>query len=438
VSVQQATRSAVVSPPLGEQSVEGGLRRRIGWGLADQVLSSGTNFALTLFAVAVLPVEQFGAFAVVLTVYGVCLGISAGLASSPLVVRYSAAASDVQRVAERGSVGAAALLGLVSGVLCLVAGAVAGGKLGPTLLALGVTLPGLLVQDAWRYAFMTEARPARAAVNDGVWTVLQAAGIGALAVADAMTAPALVLVWGGAATAAALFGCAQGGGAPALRRSWSWLREHRGLGPPYALEYVAHRSGLWAAVVTVGAISGLSTVAALRGALVLIISPLNLLFLAVAFVGVPEGARSYARDPGALPRMVRLIALGLAACALGWGAAVLAMPDAVGRRLLGETWHLAAPLMGIFVVLSVAQAISLGPGQGLRVLAAARRTLGTQLVGVALLLLGAPVGALVGGVRGAAVAMAVAVALTTAFRWQQFKVAYAQARRGVDPNRFPR
>jgi hypothetical protein len=136
--------------------------------------------------------------------------------------------------------------------------------------------------------------------------------------------------------------------------------------------------------------------------------------------------------------MVRLITLGLAAFALAWGVAVLAMPDAVGRHLLGATWPLAAPLVGIFVLLAVSQAMSLGPGQGLRVLAAARRTLGTQLVGVALLLLAAPVGVLVGGARGAALAMAVAVALTTALRWQQFTVAYAQARRGVDPNRFPR
>src|SRR5206468_2502010 len=130
----------------------------------------------------------------------VFLGISAGLTSSPLVVRFSAAAGETQRVAERDAVGAAALLGFASGMLCLGAGALTGHTLGPALMALGITLPGLLIQDAWRYAFMAEGKPARAAANDAAWAVLQAAGVAMLAAADAMTTQALVFVWGAAAT----------------------------------------------------------------------------------------------------------------------------------------------------------------------------------------------------------------------------------------------
>src|SRR4051794_3206653 len=76
------------------------LLRRVGWGLGDQVLSSVTNFALTLFVAALLTPTQFGAFSVVIAVYGTFLGISAGFAASPLVVRYSAAVPAVQRVAK--------------------------------------------------------------------------------------------------------------------------------------------------------------------------------------------------------------------------------------------------------------------------------------------------------------------------------------------------
>jgi hypothetical protein len=405
------------------------LLRRVGWGVTDQALSSVTNFALTLFVAAVLAPKQFGAFSVIVAVYGVFVGISAGLTSSPLVVRFSAAAGDTQRVAQRDAVGAAALLGFASGLMCLAAGALTGHTLGPALMALGVTLPGLLVQDAWRYAFMTDGRPARAAANDAAWAVLQAVGMAALAVADAMTTAALVFVWGAAATVAALLGCAQAGRLPALSRGFRWLRGHRDLGLPFAIEYVAHRSAIWLALIVVGAISGLATVAGLRGAFVLVAGPLNLLWLAVGFVAVPEGARSYARAPGQLPRTVRLLAVGLAACALLWGAVILEIPDAIGRRVLGQTWPLAAPLLGILVALSAAQAVSLGPGQGLRVLGAARRTLFTQLVGMTLLLIGAPIGAVINGARGAALALTIAVALTTVLRWQQSKAAYAQARR---------
>ena len=96
--------------------------------------------------------------------------------------------------------------------------------------------------------------------------------------------------------------------------------------------------------------------------------------------------------------------------------------------MLGQTWPLAAPLLSMLVVLSAAQAVSLGPGQGMRVLGAARRTLYTQLIGMALLLIGATIGAVVNGARGAAVALTIAVAMTTALRWQQFRAAYAEAR----------
>src|SRR5690348_3815297 len=88
-----------------------GATRRVSWGFLDQVLSSGSNFALGAYVAATVSATAFGAFTVVYAIYGVCVGVSGGLASIPLVVRYSATASPRFRAATRASVGTALVVG---------------------------------------------------------------------------------------------------------------------------------------------------------------------------------------------------------------------------------------------------------------------------------------------------------------------------------------
>ena len=52
---------------------------------------------------------------------------------------------------------------------------------GTRFLALGVGLPGLMLQDSYRFAFFAAGKGGLAFVNDTVWGVLQvadAAGVG--------------------------------------------------------------------------------------------------------------------------------------------------------------------------------------------------------------------------------------------------------------------
>jgi O-antigen/teichoic acid export membrane protein len=404
-----------------------GAVRRAGWGLLDQVLSSATNFGLTFFVAASVAVAEFGAFSLAYVVYGVALGLSSGLASAPLVVRFSAAAPAEVREAERSSVSAALVTGLLGGAACLVAGLVLDGALRSTLLALAPLLPGLLVQDAWRFAFVARGEPARAAGNDLLWLVLQVGGVVVLLALDAVSAPAMVLVWGGAATVAALVACVQARARPTLAGARSWLREQRDLGARYALEHVAMRSGPWLAVGAVGVVAGLSAVAALHGMLLLVLGPLNLLFLAASFVAVPEGVRLFRQDPERLPRAAGLSSLVVTALAAGWCGVLVIGGDRVGGLLLGETWGLAEPLLPVFVLLALARAASLGPGQGLRAVGDARRTLWLQLATVAGSVVAAVLGAVAAGAGGAATGLMIVTVLTTTLRWWQFRRAFAEA-----------
>lgn len=88
-----------------------GIVRHAGWGLLDQILSTATNLAMGIFVAATVSPRQFGAFSVAYAAYGVWLGISAGVASAPLIVRFSASENTQLRRAERSSVGTAWLSG---------------------------------------------------------------------------------------------------------------------------------------------------------------------------------------------------------------------------------------------------------------------------------------------------------------------------------------
>ena len=60
--------------------------RRLGWGVADQAVSSITNFAVNIYIARGLGAVQYGAFGLAYVTYGFALNASRGLATDPLLV----------------------------------------------------------------------------------------------------------------------------------------------------------------------------------------------------------------------------------------------------------------------------------------------------------------------------------------------------------------
>jgi hypothetical protein len=256
-------------------------------------------------------------------------------------------------------------------------------------------------------------------LNDALWAVLQLVGIALVALFWTISATSMVLAWGGAATLAAAAACWQVHARPALAGTMSWLRDTRDLGPRYALESLAHRSGVWLALALIGLFAGLQSVAALRGGLLLVTGPLNLLFVGAAFVAVPESVRLFERAPQRLPQLTWLVSLGVTALSALWCAVILLSGGLVGARVLGETWPLARPLLVLLALFAVAQALAIGPAQGLWAIGAAGRSLTSQLTNVVLLVALTSTGAVLDGARGAAVGLLVTGVLSLAvWSWQ--------------------
>ena len=90
-----------------------GAGRRLSWGVADQAVSSLTNFAIVIFIAHSLGAVQFGAFSLAYVTYWFVLSASRGLATDPLLVRFSATNPPVWREAVASCTGTATLVGCV-------------------------------------------------------------------------------------------------------------------------------------------------------------------------------------------------------------------------------------------------------------------------------------------------------------------------------------
>jgi O-antigen/teichoic acid export membrane protein len=397
-----------------------GMAQRLSWGLADQAVSSLTNFAVGIFVAHTLGITAFGIFSLAWVTYGVIINISRGLATDPLVVRFSGVSHAAWRDAVGRSAGVALAVGLTTGAASVLIGLAIGGDLGWAFLALGFVLPALMLQDAWRFAFFAAGEGQRAFSNDMVWAIAMIPAM-LLAMRDGSVV-AFLLAWGLSAGVAALYGCVQTGMLPRLTGVSSWLYEQRDLGTRYMIENVSNSGSTQLRMYGLGAIAGLAAVGSVRGA-ELLMGPFMAVLMGLCFVAVPEAARVLRRDHRRLTSFCLWLGGGQAAGTLLWGLALLVLVnDDLGHMVLGPTWHSAAPLI-IPATLSVANAGFInGAAAGLRALGDARRSLRAMLITSSAYVVFGLTGAVLGGALGSAWGAASATGLGAIVWWAQLRI----------------
>ena len=369
--------------------------RRFGWGLADQVFSSLTNFALTVLVARSVGTAAFGVFGIAFTIYLAAMGITRAALTSPVSIRYSTRSEEEWRHATRSATGSALVAGAGIGLICAVAGSILGGLLRETLVVLGIFLPALMLQDSWRFAFFAQGRGFQAFMNDLVWAICLLPLLIPLSLSGSGGVGWFIAAWGGAAAIAAMFGAYQARLIPKPRAALSWWRSHRDLSDWFVREFVAIRGSIQIAIFAVAAILGVEAVGAIRGSAVLF-GPLNIITGGLGIVAVPEGARMLVSSPSRLRKTMLLLSGSVATIALAWGAALFLIPSSIGVQVLGETWHAARRLILPLALATAFGGAAVGFTSGLRSLAAAKATFRARLLVTALLLVGVFGGALIG------------------------------------------
>lgn len=394
--------------------------RRVGWGLADQVFSSLTNFAVGIVIARSVGTEGFGAFSLAFVTYLVAMGASRALSTEPLLVRYSHTDLERWRTGTRQAAGMAALVGVCTGVGCVVVGLLLDGAVGDAFLALGVTLPGLLVQDSWRFAFFADRRGRSAFVNDAVWAALLLPLFALLTWRGDVSVLLATLAWGSTAGVAAAVGALQARLLPAPRTALAWLREHRDIAPGYLGEFLSLNGTKQLSLYGITAVAGLAAAGTYRAGQ-LLIGPIKVLFQGLTMVAVPEAVRLHARSV----RRFVVWCCGLSGAqvtlALGVGGVTLLVPDRVGEALLAETWEPARAVLLPFALAAAGTGAVSGALVGLRVLEASRRSLRSRILASVLNLGFSIGGAVLGGVRLAAWGVAIALWIGAVNWWLEFR-----------------
>jgi O-antigen/teichoic acid export membrane protein len=401
--------------------------RRLGWGVADQVVSSLSNFAVSIFVVHVLGAVQFGAFSLAFVTYGFVLNASRGLATDPLMVRFSGTDLPTWRRAVADCTGTATLVGLVAGACVLVPAALLSGAAGAAFLALGLTLPGVLLQDSWRYSFFALGRGSQAFINDTIWTLTLLPALAVLRVMGHADVFSFVFAWGVTGTIAAAVGPWQARVIPRPAGAWRWVKQHRDLGLRYLAEGTSQSGAAQIRAYSIGLVLGLAALGSVQ-AVSTLFGPITILYLGMSLVAIPEAARVLRRSPRHLPLFCLLITGGLSAAALAWGIFLLvAAPRGFGNWLLGSIWRPTYSLILPYMLSVIGQGIAAGAGTGLHALGAARRSLHITVLGSVLFVIGSLAGAVASGAAGAVWGTAIALWISAVYGWWQLRIAQREA-----------
>jgi hypothetical protein len=290
-------------------------------------------------------------------------------------------------------------MGIPTGLLCVGIGLVVGQAAGMTFIALGVVLPALLVQDAWRFVFFAGGRDRDAVLTDLVWAVSLVVVLALLASVGSVWLA--VIGWGVSTTIAAFVGAWRSGVVPNPLAFRGWLREHADLVGRYSVEVLVGLGSTQAAIYVVGLTAGLAQAGSIRAAQ-LLLGPMHVVLQAAHLIAVPEGVRIRQRSPGRFRLAIAALSAGLALVILSWVIALAILPVGVGQALLGDSWASARVVLLPLGFSLVAQGVSGGALVGLRVLADARSSLRARLLDATFGVCFGVGGGLIGGAIGAA------------------------------------
>lgn len=397
------------------------------WGLADQAVSSITNFMVGVFVARSLGASALGIFSLAGVTYGVILNISRGLATDPLAVRFSGVTTASWRSAVSRTSGVALVVGSIAGGVCALAGALMGGTLGAAFVVLGLVLPGLILQDSWRYAFFAAGEGRRAFVNDTVWALILIPTMMIAAIHGSVLR--FLLAWGASGAVAAAYGYIQTRILPRPGGVRAWLKQQRDLAPRYLAENVSGSGATQLRMYGLGAIAGLANVGTVRG-VELSFGPIQTVLMGVGLAAIPEAGRLLRRSTRRLIHFCLMLGVAQAVAALGWGLALqFLLPDGLGEYLLGPIWLTASALVLPMTLIVMMVSFSYGAAVGLRALGAARQSLRAQLVASAAFMGFGLAGAAVGGALGSTWGIAFASLLGAVTWWsiglREFRAAQA-------------
>ncbi|WP_208114217.1 hypothetical protein [Actinomycetospora succinea] len=290
--------------------------------MADQLLSSGTNFLTAFVASWALAPEQFATFVVSYAVVTVVLALGRAVIGEVLLAYLPTVSLADRPAIVRSSTGAALVLGIAGSVVCVAGGGIGHHTLSG-LLWLAPWVPIALMQDARRFVFLSQGRPGHALAADGAWAAAQVVVLGALAFGGlGFSVAGLATSWGVGALTGLLVAAAIGGGSLRPCCPKAWARRTRSLSGWFVLTSVLGQCEIYAVLVLAGTLLAPTDAAGLRAVQLLVFQPTATVAAALLVLVTPLVAGAVSRRDVEAARHARRFATIASA---GLAAAVLAV-----------------------------------------------------------------------------------------------------------------
>jgi O-antigen/teichoic acid export membrane protein len=354
---------------------------------------------------------QLGTLALVIALYRLTVAITRALVAEPLIALDEAGGSPA------GALHAAALIGVVGGLVCLGAGMLAGPGAQTSFLIVAGCLPALCVQDVARYLSVGRGRAARAATLDAVWIGVQLVCSVAVAALTEITLELAIATWLIGGVVAALVALATFGVRPTGGRRW--LATRAGTASQFLVEYGAIHGVVQGAYLLVATIVSTAAAGAMRS-IETLFGPYSVVLLGTR-PALVRSLRSTPRSPAAWTRGLRRIGMGLLAVVAATAAMVLVLPDSLGELLLGDTWSSARDLAPAYATYAAAVALSGVPMVGLRAIGEPRDLARARLLEAPLALGLLTGGAVLFEAAGALLGLALGSVVGTALAWRSLR-----------------
>ncbi|WP_036491253.1 hypothetical protein [Nocardioides sp. CF8] len=391
----------------------------------SQAANSGGNLLLAVFVARQVTPTEFGAWSIGYAAYMMALAVVRSLSCTPLLLgRHES--PEALRKASSGAVGLALCLGLAMSVVVGALGWAAVDLRG-ALIPFALCMPLLLAQDVLRHFGFAGSRPSIPAALDVSWVALQCAAFVALTLVGANSMGIATVVWAISALPAVLWLSIRSHFVPRRDAIASFWRETRADGVKLLADSALASAVTQALPVLVAASAGLAAAGALRGGFTLM-GGINVLVAGLTPIAT-LAARRQQDASGDVHRFLWSWSAVLFVVSVFNGALLLALPESLGRELLGSTWETASLLILPLALHSMLR----GPFTGVpialrasdRVGAALRLRVWTTLPSVVLPWTGALVfglhGAVWGIVLSAVVANGMALRAVRRGRWSEIR-----------------
>ncbi len=318
---------------------------RLGLGVADSAVPSAGNLAVSVLAAHSMSLTDFGVFSTLLLSLLMIVGLSRSLHGDVLVLT---AARDADEAAERTrrSLSSVLLCGAVVGLLSIAAGVVTvlwgadASPWGPALIASGMVLPVLLLQDHHRWIAYSRGSIQDSVVNNIVWVLCSIAATAAVALTaeTQVTAAAGVLAWGLAAVGGLAVATLRDHFLPSLQHSTTWLRDNRSLAGALAQDFGLLQASAQGALILLAALTSAADIGLLRKAQ-LWLGPVTM--VTTGLLSVLQSMLVRRHDP-TRPRTSAktavVIGMITATGALVYGCVVFLLPSTWAAALTGDGW----------------------------------------------------------------------------------------------------